>query len=151
LNKGGYMGKYKFRLQKLLDIRIDKEEESKREFQQAKRESLKVKEKLDLLKANYEKYNNMSNFKSVIEQKITHKYLKALVYSIDKAKIELKDKEKVVEMKRNELQKRQIDRKTVDILKEKQETAFIKEQNRIEQKTNDEFALYGFIRNVQNT
>ncbi len=145
------MGKYKFRLQKLLDIRIDKEEESKREFQQAKRESLKVKEKLDLLKANYEKYNNMSNFKSVIEQKITHKYLKALVYSIDKAKIELKDKEKVVEMKRNELQKRQIDRKTVDILKEKQETAFIKEQNRIEQKTNDEFALYGFIRNVQNT
>ena len=145
------MSKYKFRLQKLLDIRIDREEESKREFQQAKRESLKVKEKLDLLKANYEKYNNMSNFKSVIEQKITHKYLKALVYSIDKAKIELKDKEKVVEMKRNELQKRQIDRKTVDILKEKQETAFIKEQNRIEQKTNDEFALYGFIRNVQNT
>ncbi|OBR94973.1 MULTISPECIES: flagellar export protein FliJ [Clostridium] len=145
------MGKYKFRLQKLLDIRIDKEEESKREFQQAKRESLKVKEKLDLLKANYEKYNNMSNFKSVIEQKITHKYLKALVYSIDNAQIELKDKEKVVDMKRNELQKRQIDRKTVDILKEKQETAFIKEQNRIEQKANDEFALYGFIRNVQNT
>ncbi|ADK14094.1 flagellar export protein FliJ [Clostridium ljungdahlii] len=145
------MGKYRFRLQKLLDIRIDKEEESKREFQQAKRESLNVKEKLDLLKANYEKYNNMSNFKSVIEQKITHKYLKALVYSIDKAKIELKDKEKVVEMKRNELRKRQIDRKTVDIIKEKQETAFIKEQNRIEQKANDEFALYGFIRNVQNT
>lgn len=145
------MGKYKFRLQKLLDIRIDKEEESKREFQQAKRESLNVKEKLDLLKANYEKYNNMSNFKSVIEQKITHKYLKALVYSIDNAQIELKDKEKVVDMKRNELQKRQIDRKTVDILKEKQETAFIKEQNRIEQKANDEFALYGFIRNVQNT
>ncbi|OAA86443.1 flagellar export protein FliJ [Clostridium coskatii] len=145
------MGKYRFRLQKLLDIRIDKEEESKREFQQAKRESLNVKEKLDLLKANYEKYNNMSNFKSVIEQKITHKYLKALVYSIDKAKIELKDKEKVVEMKRNELRKRQIDRKTVDIIKEKQETAFIKEQNRIEQKANDEFALYGFIRNIQNT
>ncbi|AZV55965.1 flagellar export protein FliJ [Clostridium sp. AWRP] len=145
------MGKYKFRLQKLLDIRIDKEEESKREFQQAKRESLKVKEKLDLLKANYEKYNNMSNFKSVIEQKITNKYLKALIYSIDKAKIELKDKEKVVDMKRNELQKKQIDRKTVDILKEKQETAFIKEQNRIEQKANDEFALYGFIRNIQNT
>ncbi|AGY77319.1 flagellar export protein FliJ [Clostridium autoethanogenum] len=145
------MGKYKFRLQKLLDIRIDKEEESKREFQQARRESLKVKEKLGLLKANYEKYNNMSNFKSVIEQKITHKYLKALVYSIDKTQIELKDKEKIVEMKRNELQKRQIDRKTVDILKEKEETAFIKEQNRIEQKANDEFALYGFIRNIQNT
>ncbi|OAA83223.1 flagellar export protein FliJ [Clostridium ljungdahlii] len=145
------MGKYKFRLQKLLDIRIDKEEEGKREFQQAKRESLKVKEKLDLLKANYDKYNNMSNFKSVIEQKITHKYLNSLVYSIDKTEIELKDKEKVVEMKRNELQNRQIDRKTVDILKEKQETAFIKEENRIEQKANDEFALYGFIRNVQNT
>ncbi len=145
------MSKYKFRLQKLLDIRIDREEESKREFQQAKRESLKVKEKLDLLKNNYEKYNNMSDFKSVIEQKITHKYLKSVIYSIDKTEIELKNKEKVVEMKRNELQKSQIDRKTVDILKEKGETAFIKEQNRIEQKANDEFALYGFIRNIQNT
>lgn len=145
------MSKYKFRLQKLLDIRIDREEESKREFQQAKRESLKVKEKLDLLKDNYEKYNNMSDFKSVIEQKITHKYLKSVIYSIDKTEIELKNKEKVVEMKRNELQKSQIDRKTVDILKEKGETAFLKEQNRIEQKANDEFALYGFIRNIQNT
>lgn len=145
------MGKYKFKLQKLLDIRINKEEESKREFQQAKRESLKVKEKLDLLRANYEKYDDISDFKSIIEQKITHNYLKSLIYSIDKAKTELKDKEKVVEIKRNELQKRQVDRKTVDILKEKQEAAFIKEQNRMEQKANDEFALYGFIRNVQNT
>jgi len=34
----------------------------------------------------------------------------------------------------------------VEILRDKQKDKFIKEQNRIEQKTNDEFALYGFIR-----
>ena len=41
----------------------------------------------------------------------------------------------------------QVDKKTVEILKEKQKSAFLREQNLIEQKTNDEFALYAFIRN----
>lgn len=144
------MKKYEFRLQKLLDIRIDKEDESKREFQSARKKSLKIKEKLDYLKESYDKYKDISNVDSIVQQKITHMYLKSLTYSIEDTSSELKASEKIVNEKRNELKKRQIDRKTVDILKDKEKAVFIKEQNRIEQKQNDEFGLYGFIRNMRN-
>ena len=144
------MKKYEFRLQKLLDIRIDKEDESKREFQSARKKSLKIKEKLDYLKESYDKYKDISNVDSIVQQKITHMYLKSLTYSIEDTSSELKASEKIVDEKRNELKKRQIDRKTVDILKDKEKAIFIKEQNRIEQKQNDEFGLYGFIRNMRN-
>ena len=45
------------------------------------------------------------------------------------------------------MKKKQVDRKTVDILKEKQLAAYTKEENRIEQINNDEFALYAYMRN----
>lgn len=143
------MKKYEFRLQKLLDIRTNKEDESKREFQNAQKKSLKIKETLDYLKESYDKYKDMSTIDSVVQQKITHMYLKSLTYSIDDTSNNLKASEKIVDEKRNELKKSQIDRKTVDILKDKEKTAFMKEQDRIEQNQNDEFGLYGFIRNMK--
>ncbi|WPC40998.1 flagellar export protein FliJ [Clostridium sp. JS66] len=141
------MSKYNFRLQKLLDIRLDKEEESKRNFTEAQNEKLKVESKLEELNANYEKYRNIHSSESAIKRRITHIYLNAINYSINEASEELKQKEKVLEDKRYDLKQKQIDRKTVEILKEKGETAFLREQNLIEQRNNDEFALYGFIRN----
>lgn len=140
---------YRFKLQKLLDIRMDKEEESKREFQKAQNESLKVKEKLDSLRENYNKYRNISSCQSVIDQKIKHIYLNTLNYSINETLQELDVKERIVEFKREELKQKQIDRKTVEILRDKERDLFVKEQNMIEQRMNDEFALYGFIRNIE--
>lgn len=141
------MSKYNFRLQKLLDIRLDKEEESKRNFTEAQNQKLKVETKLEELNANYEKYRNIQGNESVIKRRITHIYLNAINYSINEASEELVQKEKILEDKRYDLKQKQIDRKTVEILKEKGEKAFLKEQNLIEQRNNDEFALYGFIRN----
>ncbi|AKA70273.1 flagellar export protein FliJ [Clostridium scatologenes] len=141
------MSKYNFRLQKLLDIRLDKEEESKRNFTEAQNQKLKVETKLEELNANYEKYRNIQGNESVIKRRITHIYLNAINYSINEASEELEQKEKILEDKRYDLKQKQIDRKTVEILKEKGEKAFLKEQNLIEQRNNDEFALYGFIRN----
>lgn len=140
------MKKYEFKLQKLLDIREDQEDKSKMEFQKAKEDSMKVKEKLDSMKYSYDKYKDLSRVKNSIQQKITHIYLKSLTGSIDAAEREFQNKQKIVEVKREEMKKRQIDRKTVDILKEKDKTAFMRFENRIEQNQNDEFALYGFIR-----
>ncbi|AND85280.1 flagellar export protein FliJ [Clostridium tyrobutyricum] len=140
------MKKYEFKLQKLLDIREDQEDKSKMEFQKAKEDSMKVKEKLDSMKYSYDKYKDLSRVKNPIQQKITHIYLKSLTESIDAAEREFQNKQKIVEVKREEMKKRQIDRKTVDILKEKDKTAFMRFENRIEQNQNDEFALYGFIR-----
>lgn len=141
------MEQYQFRLQKLLDIRIDKEEESKRRFKEAQDEKLKVEEKLTNLKDNYNKFRELNGSESAIERKIKHVYLNAVNYSITETTEELKRKEKFLEGKREDLKQKQIDRKTVESLKEKQIEEFIKEQNLIEQKMNDEFALYAFIRN----
>ena len=50
------MSKFKFRLQKLLDIRKDMEEQSKLQFKKAQQEKDKVVSKLNSLKENYSKY-----------------------------------------------------------------------------------------------
>lgn len=138
---------YKFRLQKLLDIRIDKEEESKRKFQQAQSMREEVEKKLVKLKDNYDKYNIVNPNDSIIDRKIKHQYLIALNSSIETTEVELKHREELVEEVRVDLTQKQVDRKTVEILKEKSLESFIKEQNLIEQRVNDEFALYGYLRN----
>lgn len=143
------MSKYKFRLQKLLDIRMDKEEESKRNFKEAQNEKLKIQVKLSELEENYKKYRNSTKYETTVERRIKHVYLNSISYTINETTEELKKKKKVLEDKREELKQKQIERKTVEILKEKQESAFWKEQNLIEQRNNDEFALYGFMRNLE--
>lgn len=140
------MNGYKFRLQKLLDIRIDIEEECKREFRIIQNDKNVLEEKLNNLKFTYNKYSQRNNEISVIEKKIKQRYLTAIEDSIARVIVELKQKNKLLEEKRIELKQKQVEKKIVEKLKGKKENAFIKEQNLIEQKNNDEFALYGFIR-----
>lgn len=143
------MDNYKFRLQKLLDIRKDKEEESKRVFKEAQLEKEKVEQKLSSMKADYNKYREVKPSESLVEQKIKHLYLNALNSSINDTNKELSDKTTILEDKRQLLKEKQVERKTVETLKDKQYASFVKEQNHIEQKNNDEFALYGFIRRLE--
>ncbi|GLC32353.1 flagellar export protein FliJ [Clostridium omnivorum] len=138
---------YKFRLQKLLDIRLDKEEESKRNFKEAQRNKTLTEQKLLDLKEKQNKYTLGSSKETIVEQKIRRAFLDSVIRSIDEVSIDLNKKNQILEEKRVELKQKQIERKTVETLKDKQLKAFIKEQQLIEQKTNDEFALYGFIRN----
>lgn len=140
---------YSFRLQKLLDIREKKEEESKMKFKQAQMEKNNTEEKLFNLKNNYNKYNNINLNDSILEKKIRHSYLNSLNFCINETANELQQKLRVVEERREELKTKQVERKTVEILKEKDKLAFEKEQNMIEQRNNDEFALYAFIRNTE--
>ena len=140
------MSGYKFRLQKLLDIRIDKEEESKIKFKEAQVEKQNTEVKLDNLKVTYETVRKTENASSLIERKIKANDLNAVNISIDNTREELSKNVIKLEEKRTELEKKQVERKTVEILKEKKEMIFYKEQEMIEQKANDEFALYAFIR-----
>ena len=140
---------FNFKLQKLLDIRISKEDESKRVFKEAQQQKLKTEEKLNDLKENYNKYNVINKNETLIQQKIKKNYLNVINNSINETSKELEKKVFVLEQKREDLKKKQIDRKTVEILKEKKLDSFIKEQNRIEQINNDEFALYSYIRNAE--
>lgn len=140
---------FKFSLQKLLEIRKDKEEEGKRLFTKSQREMEEMKSNLDDLLSNYEKYSGINKGETLAYQKIKKNYLYALNKSIEQAEKDLEKKEKEVNYRREQLKLKQIERKTVDILKEKKYTEYINEKNRIEQLANDEFALYAYIRTAK--
>ena len=139
--------KFKFNLDKLLEIRSDKEEESKRQFNKTQREKKDTEDKLEDLKNSYEKYSGINKGESLAYQKIKKNYLFALDKGIVQIEKDLVVKEKELDIRRQDLIKKQVDRKTVDILKEKKEKAFYKEQDRVEQILNDEMALYAYMRN----
>lgn len=138
--------KFKFSLEKLLEIRANKEEESKRQFNKTQKEKKDTEDKLEDLKNNYEKYNGINKGESLTYQKIKKNYLFALDKGIVQTEKDLVIKEKELHIRRQDLIKKQVERKTVDILKEKKEKAFYKEQERIEQILNDEMALYAYMR-----
>ncbi|KGM97407.1 flagellar biosynthesis protein FliJ [Clostridium novyi A str. 4552] len=137
---------FKFRLQSLLDIRCNLEEQSKIAFKEAQSAKNLIENKLNNLKENYNKYSKIDFSCNATERKIRQKYCNVLEFNIDETSVELIKKNEILENKREQLKKRQMERKTVEILKDKQEVAYIKEQNLIEQKANDEFALYAYIR-----
>lgn len=140
-------GKFNFRLEKVLDIRIREEDISKTKL----RDSIEIKKNSDIKLENFEtfynKYNDfMNNQESIIEKKMRLNYLCVMNDNINNTKNEISNQILQIEDNREELKQKQIKKKTVQTLKEKQYDHFIKEENRIEQKNNDEFALYGFMR-----
>ena len=140
---------YKFSLQKLLEIREEKEEESKRLFTESQRQKQITENELNNMRDSYDKYKGIRPGEDVIYQKIKRNYLLALESGIKNKEKELVVKSREVEVRRIDLKQRQVDRKIVETLKEKQYRAFIKEQDRIEQINNDEFALYAYMRNLK--
>ncbi len=137
---------YEFRLQRLLDMREKIEDDKKVHFMEACNRKNKVESSLNNLQENYSKYSTIQVGKDTVQRKIQYHYLNLLSNSIEGTKIQLVEEKKVVEEKRVELVKAQVDKKTVEILKEKSYKRFIAEENHIEQLQNDEFALYGYIR-----
>jgi flagellar FliJ protein len=141
--------RYKFRLQKLLELREEKEEESKRLFSQSQNNKIKVENELNTLKESYDSYKGIKPGEDVIYQKIKRNYLFALEGGIKVKENELVLKEKELEFRRKDLKEKQINRKTVETLKEKEYSSFIKEQDRLEQIDIDEFALYAYMRTLK--
>lgn len=144
------MKKFKFKLEKLLDIKIKEEDESKLNYTNAQNEKKIVQMNLNKLEADYKKYCDIGKSNDLISQKITINYLSALTNSIKLTDEKLREKEeKVIEAQKDFIEK-QIKRKSLEILKEKEIERLKKEEERIEQIQNDEFALYSYIRNNVN-
>lgn len=139
---------FKFRLQKVLDIRMEEEEKSKIEFKNAIDEKEQVETKIIELDEKYHKHNTFHSTESTVERKMRMNYLNSLGIHRKNAEKELEEKNIQLNQKRDNLMKKSRERKTVERLKEKQMMEFLKEQNRLEQILNDEFALYGHIRNM---
>ncbi len=142
--------RFKFGLDKLLEIREEKEEESKRLFTKSQKEKKDIEEKLDDLNENYHKYKGIKADEDVIYQKLKRYYLQGLQNGIEETEKELEEKNIEVDERRYDLTNKQIERKTVETLKEKKYNAYIKEQDRIEQINSDELALYAYIRQKKN-
>lgn len=138
--------KFKFRLDKLLEIRVQKEEECKRKFNESQRQKKFIENKLQELNDNYDKYKGIKPNEDVIYQKLKRYYLKGLQTGMKETEISLAKKTIEVENKRKELKEKQVDRKIVETLKDKKYESYVKEQNRVEQITIDEIALYSYMR-----
>lgn len=143
------MATFRFSLQKLLDMRIDKEEEAKLKLMEAQRLQMEAEANLNSLKEKYAKYNTIDTQLSVVEKKIKQNYMNALVNSINVAEEDCIKKSEMVDNCRNDLKAKQIERKTVELIKEKKYEDFRKEEDRKEQVQLDEFALYAYVRTTE--
>lgn len=144
------MKKIKFKLQKLLDIKIKEEDESKLIYTNAQNEKRAVENNLKDLEQRYEEYSDIGRVEGAINQKITINYLTSLTQSIHITTKKLEEKEIIVNKAKEDFINKQIKRKTLETLKENEISIIRKEEERIEQVTNDEFALYAYIRNNVN-
>lgn len=140
---------FKFKLEKILDMRLKKEEESAIVFKSAQMEKQVVQDKLDELESDFNKHKKISSSDTVVYQKIKRIYMQNVSKVIESTKKELEKKQVVVEEKRADVLRKQIERKTVEKLKERQYQSFVKERNRVESVANDEFALFAYFRNLE--
>ena len=142
--------RFKFGLDKLLEIRKEKEEESKRLFTESQREKKKVEEKLEELNQSYHKYKGITPNEDVVYQKLKRYYIQGVQNGIKTYEKELTIKNQEVDKRRRDLTEKQMERKTVQTLKDKKYEAHIKEEDRVEQINLDELALYAYVRNQHN-
>ena len=140
---------FKFRLQKVLDLKVKDEEEIKMEFAKIQQKKIDIETNLENLESNYSKYSISKNNDSIQNQKITINYLLALNNSIMDLSEELDQSTNELEKARKQLISKQIERKSLEKLKEKKYGQYYKEENLKEQNTNDEFASMSYLRNRQ--
>lgn len=138
---------FKFKLQKVLDIRIDDEREAEIQFVQSKEKKKSLEEQLDKLEKNYYKYMSMQIDGDRVSQKLTRNYITLLDGSIKDTNEKLNISLKEVEKNKSKLIERRIEVKSLEKLKENKYTVYKKQQNLKEQIENDEFAILSFIRN----
>ncbi|GAA0862755.1 flagellar export protein FliJ [Paraclostridium tenue] len=141
------MTKYKFKLQKLLDIKIKEEEASKLEYTKAQNDKKILEENIKSLDSDYKRYSKFNESEDTISQKIRFNYLYFITQTIEECNNMLVEKEKKVSEAKDNFIEKQINRKSLETLKENKLTKLRKEEERKEQIENDEFALYAYIRN----
>lgn len=141
--------RFKFGLDKLLEIRKEKEEESKRLFTESQREKKKIEEKLEELNESYHKYKGITPNEDIVYQKLKRYYLQGIQSGIKSNEKDLVIKNQEIDKRRRDLTVKQMERKTVETLKDKKYEAYVKEQYRVEQINLDELALYAYVRNGQ--
>lgn len=140
------MAKFNFRLQPVLNIRIQQEDHLKNELGKAIQQLEEEKRRLEALETESRdlagKFNEKAR-KTTVQKLIEYNhYLSILTAKIKKQKENVNYAALSVDKVREELVKAVKDRQILDKFKEKKHEEFLLEQKRLEQKTNDEIVSY---------
>ena len=138
--------RFKFDLQKVLEIREDNEKESVRLFKDSQEAVINAESELRNLNEKYDEYKIIRKNESAAFQKIKRNYINSLAGVIKQKEKELLVKKNDLERRRRDLLEKQQEKKTVEIIKNKRYDQFIKEENRKEQVVLDELALYSYFK-----
>jgi flagellar protein FliJ len=142
------MARFVFRLQKVLDHRVRIEDLKKQEFIKARDAFLKEKGILEDLYKRLEECNAKTIEKStgIFIYVARYNYITLLQERIEDQMKKVKLFEEEMLKKKYEFEESQKARKVIEKLKENAYDEFTKESDLVEQKQNDEFALYGHMR-----
>lgn len=142
---------FKFRLQKVLDLKLQAEKEYMIVHSKILSEKVFLENEINKLEFQYENYAQMQYQDiSTLNKKIAYNYMNSLFQSIQNHKEKLVEADKRYIESTKKLVSLQSERKSLEKLKEKQYRKFIKDMEEEEAIQNDEFAIYSYFRNTQN-
>lgn len=133
---------FKFNMQKVLDYRIQMEEEAKSRLGKAEAELRKGEEKLEELQRQWANAQEAVAGKLMqsAERWLHDQFLKGLKKDLTEAGMQVRMLAQLAEEARRILAARAMDRKMLDKLKDRQKIQFIKAEQKQEQNFNDEIA-----------
>jgi len=143
------MARFAFRLQKVLEHRQRIEDDNKILFAKSRQVYLSEKEKLQMLykKLEESRTDKVEKSTGIFTYIAKYNYMLLLEKRIEEQTKRVKACENDMLIKKNKLEESRKSRKVIDKLKENTYKQYMRNMERLEQKQNDEFALYGYMRN----
>ena len=140
---------FKFKLQSVLDYRLNIEEKILNEFSELKRELDRLKAMLEELKS--ERESMVAGLRNMQSQTIKAHDISSILVYVDRLRESEKQQKQVIQQimeavdkKRQELVEAVKNRKIMENLKDKQKEEYIKDVNDTEQKDSDEMSVLKF-------
>ncbi len=143
------MARFRFPLENILSMKAKLEEQAKNEYAQANMRLLAEQDKLELLEKRREEAKEklkaiLTEQLSVLEIRRREDAVEVIKMYVMQQLLTVKRCEKEVEVAREKLTEAMKERKTFEKLKEKAFDAFLKEQQKAEQKEVDEIMSYKY-------
>lgn len=142
---------FKFRLEKVLDLKIKKENEHMISHSKIINEKILIEKDIENLELQYETYSELQHTEEdSFKRKVAYNYMNSIFQTIQIKK----DLLQVIEQRYKEslsvLLVLQSERKALESLKEKQYQKFLEELELEEEILNDEFSTQAYFRSLQN-
>lgn len=143
---------FKFRLEKVLEIKIKKENEHMISHSKIMNEKITLEKEIESLELQYNTYSEMNYLEEdSFKRKIAYNYMNSLFQTIQIKKDLLEKIEEKYKESLSILVVLQTERKALEELKQKQYKKFLEQLEQEEEALNDEFSTQTYFRNnLQN-